>query len=133
SEHLIASHLEVQGQIRHMNQEKPSTREELFRRVSNARNYVDEHFLEDLNLDDLASLANLSKYHFLRCFKQVYGHSPYQYVIARRLQHGRELVRQNQHSLTEIAYLTGFSDRRAFNKAFKKAYGLGPTDYRKSC
>lgn len=129
AERLVHDKIEVQKQIQRISNAKRSTREEIYRRVSRVRNYIDEHYLEDLNLEDLADLAHLSKFHFLRCFKEVYGISPYQYVLHRRLEHGRLLLGQSR-SLSEIAHLTGFTDRRAFNKAFRKAYGLLPSHYR---
>ncbi len=129
AELLVEDKIEVQEQVKKITHARKSTREEIFRRVSRVRNYIDEHYLEDLCLEDLAGIALLSKYHFLRCFKEVYGISPYQYVIRCRLEHGRQLLSQPR-SLSEIAHLTGFTDRRAFNKAFRKVYGLSPSNYR---
>lgn len=130
TENLVSSQREVRQLLGKLEMERPATRKEIFRRVSIARNYIDENFLEDISLDLLAEMSFLSKYHFLRCFKQVYGKSPYQYLLIRRLEKGKELLHCHHHTLTEIAYLTGFTDRRAFNKAFKKAIGISPGGYR---
>lgn len=129
SEHLVRSQSDVRTAINRLPNERNSTREEIYRRVSIARNFIDAHFAETLDLDQLASEAFMSKYHFLRCFKQVYGCSPYQYVIYRRLETAREKLSKSRMTLTEIAYQTGFSDRRAFSKAFRKHFGLSPTEY----
>ena len=130
SEHLVRSQLEIRKQLSRISNAKRSTREEIFRRVSKVRNFIDENFLNELCLEELASLACLSKFHFLRCFKEVYDISPYQYVIKRRLEHGKRLLGGPKASLSEIAYQIGFTDRRAFNKAFKKAFGLSPAEFR---
>ncbi|MEM1000867.1 MAG: AraC family transcriptional regulator [Bacteroidota bacterium] len=130
AEHLVLSQREIDQLLGNLEMERPATRQEVYRRVSIARNYIEAHFLEDIALDDLAELSCLSKYHFLRCFKQVYGRSPYQYVLARRIEKGQELLTTTDHNLTEIAYQTGFTDRRAFNKAFRKTTGTSPREYR---
>lgn len=130
TENLVSSQHEIRQSLDNLEVERRATRHEIFRRVSIARNYIDENFLEDISLDLLADMSFLSKYHFLRCFKQVYGSSPYQYLLIRRLERGKELLQCPRHSLTEIAYLTGFTDRRAFNKAFKKAVGISPGSFR---
>lgn len=130
SEHLVRSQLAIRKQLMRISNAKRSTREEIFRRVSRVRNFIDENFLDELCLEELASLACLSKFHFLRCFKEVYDISPYQYVIQKRLGHGKKLLNKQNTSLSEIAYQIGFTDRRAFNKAFRKAFGMSPSEFR---
>lgn len=130
AERLVQSELQTKCLIDSLKNEKPSTREELYRRISLAKCFIDEHFLQDITLDQLADVAMTSKYHFLRCFKEIYRCSPYQYVLHKRLQHGAGMLMSGRHSLTEIALETGFTDRRAFNKAFKKQYGMLPSGMR---
>lgn len=130
AEKLVLSQLEVNRRLQSIKNARRSTREEIFRRVSRARNFIDDKYLEDLNLEEMAGLAFLSKYHFLRCFKEVYGISPYQYVIQKRLEHSQMLLQDERKTLSEIAYQTGFIDRRAFNRAFRKAYGFSPSEFR---
>jgi AraC family transcriptional regulator len=130
AEKLVETQIETHQLMGRLKNEKPSTREEIFRRMSMARDYIEAHFLEELSLDTLAEVALTSKYHFLRCYKEVYGLSPYQYVLQKRLQHGLMLLQNGHQSLTEIALETGFTDRRAFNKAFKKAFGVLPSGSR---
>jgi AraC family transcriptional regulator len=130
AERLVESQYQTSLMIDSLRNEKASTREELYRRISLARCHIDEHFLEEINLDLLAEVAMTSKYHFLRCFKEIYRCSPYQYVLQKRLQHGAQLLLRDKRSLTEIAIETGFTDRRAFNKAFKKTYGTLPSTFK---
>jgi AraC family transcriptional regulator len=130
SECLLDSQGHTNELLGRLDQERVSTREEVFRRVSLARQHIDANFLEEINLDEMASQAHFSKYHFLRCFKQVYGMSPYQYVLQRRLNTAKEQLGKTKRSLNEIAVDTGFGDRRAFNKAFRKAFGFNPAELR---
>jgi AraC family transcriptional regulator len=132
AERLVESQYQTRLLIDNLTNEKASTREELYRRISMAHNHIDEHFLQEITLDTLAEVAMTSKYHFLRCFKEIYRCSPYQYVLQKRLQHGAQLLVGEGHSLTEVALETGFTDRRAFNKAFRKAYGVLPSEFKAS-
>ncbi len=130
AERLVESQHQTQQLIGSLTNEKASTREELYRRISLARTYIDEQFLQEISLDELAEVAMTSKYHFLRCFKEIYRCAPYQYVLHKRLQHGAELLLQKERSLTEVALETGFTDRRAFNKAFRKSFGVLPSAFK---
>lgn len=130
SERLAESVDEVDLLLQRLDHERKATRDEIYRRVSMARQYIDAHYLEELSLEHLASVAAFSKYHFLRCFKQVYGMAPYQYVLHLRLAAASRQLRLGRMSLTEIAETTGFGDRRALNKAFRKAFGVNPASYR---
>jgi AraC-like DNA-binding protein len=130
AERMVESEFQTKLMIDSLRNEKASTREELYRRISLARCHIDEHYLEEINLDLLAEVAMTSKYHFLRCFKEIYRCSPYQYVLQKRLHHGAQLLLKDRRSLTEIALETGFTDRRAFNKAFKKTFGTLPSSFK---
>jgi AraC family transcriptional regulator len=130
AERMVQSQLQTDLLVQNLGNEKPSTREELYRRISLARIYIDEHYLQDIHLDQLAAVSMTSKYHFLRCFKEIYRCSPYQYVLKKRLHHCIQLLQRGKRSLAEIALETGFTDRRALNQAFKKMFGATPTAYR---
>lgn len=130
AEKLLKSQLHIKHQIDQIGSTKYATRQELFLRLSNCRNYIFDNFNTPIQLDDLARVALLSKYHLLRTYKQVFGITPYQQVLQLRLQKAKELVFQD-YSLEEVAYQLGFSDRRSFTKAFKKEFLISPTGFRK--
>lgn len=77
------------------------------------------------NLDDLAALCGLSKFHFLRSFKRAYGLSPYAYLMQRRLQHGLDCLRRGD-SVTRAGQEAGFYDQAHFTRYFKRVYGTTP-------
>lgn len=130
AEKLLKSQLRIDQQINQIASTKYATRQELFLRLSHCRNYIFDNFATPIQLDDLARVALLSKYHLLRTYKQVFGITPYQQVLQLRLQKAKELVYQD-YSLEEVAYQLGFSDRRSFTKAFKKEFLISPTGFRK--
>ena len=119
AECLIDDQLELQGQLRNIPCIKRTTKEELYRRVAVARNFIADNYSLKMSLDDLAQEAFLSKYHFTRTFKLLFGMSPYQYLLGRRLEKAEELLAQN-YSYSKVSDLVGFSDSKNLRKALKK-------------
>ena len=83
---------------------------------------------EKLALEDLASVAGLSKYHFVRCFKKATGLAPLQYHMQLRLSEARRLLRAGLHP-REVAHNLGFYDQSHFINAFRRVMGLTPNSY----
>lgn len=93
--------------------------------------YINEHFTEDLTLDDVAALSGFSKYHFTRLFKQFTGKTFYRYVNLKRIEHAEKLLTSPSATITEVALMSGFSSLPAFVRMFKLIKGYTPTEYRK--
>ena len=94
-------------------------------------NYINEHFAEDLTLEDVASLAGFSKYHFTRLFKQYADTSFYKYLNQKRIAHAKNLLINQHLSVIEVALQSGFSNLSSFLRMFKLATGCTPTEFRK--
>jgi AraC family transcriptional regulator len=93
--------------------------------------YVEEHLGAGPTLDEMAAVARLSPYHFARQFKAATGLPPHQYVILRRVERARELLRQRRDlSLAGVAALAGFSDQSQFTRHFKRLLGTTPGRFR---
>lgn len=95
------------------------------------RRYIDNHFKEDLTLDHLAKLAHLNKYYLSHSFRREFGTSPINYLISRRVDESRFLLRKTDHSLSLIAEILGFSSLSYFSQCFRRVEGISPTEYRK--
>lgn len=95
------------------------------------RRYIDNHFKENLTLDQLARMAHVSKYHLAHTFQEEFHTSPISYLIARRIQESRFLLRETDHSVSQIAQILGFSSLSYFSQSFRRLEGLSPVDYRK--
>ncbi len=98
--------------------------------VERAITYINEHFSEEISVDLLANMFNLSTYYFIRVFKQDTGYTPHDYIVNRRMASARYLLKYTQLSVKEICFNTGFSSESVFCNAFKKQHGMTPQNYR---
>jgi AraC family transcriptional regulator len=92
--------------------------------------YIEEHLHASLSLEQMAKVARLSVYHFARQFKTATGLAPHQFVITRRIERAKHLLRGRDQSLAEIAGLAGFSDQSQFSHHFKRLVGTTPRQFR---
>ena len=96
------------------------------------RRYIDNHFKENLSLDQLAQLAHLNKYYLAHAFRREFGVSPINYLISRRIEESRFLLRETDHTLSLIAQILGFSSLSYFSQCFRRVEGVSPLEYRKA-
>ncbi len=108
---------------------RSGTKKELLRRLEIARKAIDAENNEWLDIDHIAREGMLSCAHFLRCFKKVYGITPYQYHLKRRMAHAAYLLKKNSMKPSELAQVCGYADLASFSKAFKKEFQLAPSHY----
>jgi AraC-like DNA-binding protein len=94
------------------------------------RDYVEAHLGDDLSLTMLAGIACLSPYHFSRSFKQAAGVGPQRYVIQRRVERAKYLLRQTHQPLALIAQETGFGDQSHLTQMFRREIGVTPGRFR---
>ena len=93
--------------------------------------YVERRLGEPLRLDELAEVAAFSKYHFHRIFYAHVGETPMQFLTRLRLEKAVQLlVGNSDRTVTEVALDVGYSDMAAFSRAFRKNFGLSPSEYR---
>jgi AraC family transcriptional regulator len=92
--------------------------------------FVRANLAEAVGLDELAGIAGLSKRHFLRAFQESVGVSPYQYVLALRIEEAKHRLARSAESMTEIALATGFGHAQHFSTSFRKATGETPSSFR---
>ena len=96
-----------------------------------ARDLMDRHFAEPLDLDALAAEAGFSRYHFARAFKAAYGEPPGAYLTRRRVERAQDLLRSANLTVTEICHLVGFTSLGSFSSKFTELAGVSPTEYRR--
>ena len=99
-------------------------------RLQRVRDYIEVHLDDRLTLTDLAGVACLSPYHFSRSFKQAVGVGPQRYVMQRRLERARTLMRRTNQPLAWIAQESGFSDQSHLTSVFRRETGVTPGQFR---
>lgn len=92
--------------------------------------YINDHCTEDLTIDELATLAGFSKYHFSRLFCNFSGVTFYDYLIKRRIIYAEGLLADPNLSVVEIAMRSGFNSLSTFNRNFRTIKNCTPTEYR---
>jgi AraC family transcriptional regulator len=128
--HLLAVHL-----IRHVLAPRQSTRRRYgtlpLAKLRAVVAYVEEHLDAGPSLEQMAAVARLSPYYFVRQFKRATGLPPHQYVIARRVERAKQLLQTGgDFSLAEVAARVGFSDQSQFCQHFKRLVGVTPGQFR---
>jgi len=101
------------------------------RRLSRVLDYIEANLEGNLTLDELASIACLSRFHFARSFKAAVGQSPHQYVSAKRLERAKELLMRGDRPLVDIALALNFSSQANFSRAFRQMTGRAPGQFRR--
>ena len=100
----------------------------LYRRIVQAKLFIDNNYRDNIDLDNIADEAYFSKFHFIRLFKKIYGKTPHQYLMAVRIEKARQLLKAN-NTVSETCYCVGFESLSSFSGLFKRITGVTPSDF----
>jgi AraC-like DNA-binding protein len=100
------------------------------RHLLRAKDLADHRYVEEIDVEDMARAAGLSRAHFSREFKQAFGVSPHAYLLTRRLERAASLLRTTDRTVIEICLDVGLQSVGSFTTSFKRAYGKTPAQYR---
>jgi len=98
--------------------------------ITKTKKYIEEHFTDNINLDDIAKVIGYSKYHLNRVFRESTNQSIYNYIRERRLHEAAYQLLNSDQSIVEIALDIGYSSQQSFTFAFKKEFECTPQVYR---
>jgi AraC family transcriptional regulator len=126
AEKLLLLYREIKTQLARVPAAKASTREELFRRLQIAREYLHSNLHNRISLNDVSRESCISRYHLHRSFKQVFRLTPHAYLTKVRLERARTLL-QAGHSTLETTLALGFTSPSAFTRLFRTHYGAPPS------
>ena len=101
----------------------------IYKRIVQAKLFIDHHFCDDIDLHNIASEAYFSKFHFVRLFKTIYGKTPHQYLIKVRLENAKILLEKNA-TVMDTCFGVGFSSVTSFTELFKIHFRISPSKYR---
>ncbi len=102
------------------------------KRIENAKQYIDLHFNEENCLKKVVETCGITQRRFGDVFKEHYTVTPNKYIVTRKIEYAKELLKSENLSVSDISSLCGFGDIYYFSKVFKSETGVTPTQYRKS-
>jgi AraC-like DNA-binding protein len=131
---LLGSMLRTQGLVKRDTDNLPavraSTREELWRRVNRARDFLHAHVGSSITLSEIAAAACLSPFHLLRTFQAAFRQTPHQYLNQCRLERAKFLLEKTRIPVTAICLDCGFTSLGSFSALFHKSCGMSPRAWR---
>lgn len=98
--------------------------------MKEALSYIEQHFHQDISVEELASLCGLNRSYFGKIFRDSTGKSPQEFILSYRMAKAAELLRLSQLSVKEIGASVGYVNQLHFSRAFKSVYGLSPRNFR---
>jgi AraC-like DNA-binding protein len=104
----------------------------LYRRLVQAKLFIDTHYADSIDLDNIADEAYFSKFHFIRTFKNVYRRTPHQYLVFVRIEKAGELLKAGM-PVSTVCYSVGFESLSSFSRLFKRVAGITPSGYLLQC
>jgi AraC family transcriptional regulator len=130
SQSLLVLYRDIRAQISRVPAAKPSTREELFRRLQIAKEYLHSCKEERISLETVAREACLSPYHLHRSFSRVFKRTPHQYLTDLRMERACSLLKAG-HKVVDACIEVGFTSTSSFSRLFRSRFGYPPSQIRK--
>lgn len=100
------------------------------RRLRRARDRMDREYAEPLDVPALARTALMSSAHFSRRFREAYAETPYSYLMTRRIERAKALLRRGDMSVTDVCFAVGCTSLGSFSARFTEIVGETPSEYR---
>jgi AraC-like DNA-binding protein len=100
------------------------------RRLRRARDRMDREYAQPLDVSALATTACMSQAHFSRRFRETYGETPYSYLMTRRIERAKALLRRGDLSVTDVCFTVGWGSLGSFSARFTELVGESPSAYR---
>jgi AraC family transcriptional regulator len=129
---LLRVHRGVCREVESLPAMRASTREELYRRLHRAKEFIAASFEEPITVDKMAGVACLSTNHFLRTFQQAFRQTPHQFLTAQRLERARWLLLHTDLPVTEVCLSVGFESLGSFSSLFRRKLGVSPEKFRQT-
>ena len=129
---LLFVHPATSNDIDRISSVKRSTREELFRRLALATDFMEANLGHKTTLEHIATAACLSVHHFKREFKLLYGVTPHRHLFLKRIERAMYLLRGSSQTIAEVAEASGFENTSSFIRQFRRFSGFTPGQFRKA-
>jgi len=129
--YILLARLSRQFMPRQQSEKTTQSRVRNVERFKQLLRYIDDHYAEPITVSTAASIVNLNPYHFCKIFKKTTGSTLIEYINLIRIHAAERLLRDSDHSITEIAEQVGLGNPNYFTKLFKRCTGVSPSQWRK--
>ena len=102
---------------------------EIVNAVQRMQEYIDNHIMEEITMNELSKVAGYSQWHSARIFKKLLNKAPFEYIRALRLSKAALVLRDEQPKVIDVAFDFVFSSHEGFTKAFSRQFGMSPKKY----
>lgn len=130
--HLLRVNRNEKIRIESLEATKLATRQDIIRRLHLATDHIYSYYQKDISLDELSKISMLSKFHFVRAFRQAFGMAPHQFLIQVRIERAKHLLSTGLE-VAQTGRLVGISDSSSFSRLFKNQTGFYPSTFRNFC
>ena len=136
--HLAAGCALLRANVEHLSRSsrvsavRASTRREILRRVSRARDFIESHLPDHFTLCDIGRAAAMSVFHFHRSFAEVFGETPHEYTTRRRLALATDLLASTDLTIGDVSFAAGFGSPTSFSAAFRRHEAHSPSAFRQA-
>lgn len=120
---LIELYITSQNKLKHVNSKS-------FTFVDTVKNYIDDHYNQELSIDELSELVHITPQHLCRTFKSRLNMRPFEYLAMKRMQQAKKLLSNTKMNVYEIAHKVGYNDCSYFCSMFKKYEMISPSEFR---
>ena len=127
---LVEDQIKIYQNYGRLNFKKQYTKKEVFSQLMHGKDFMERNWNKILDLETISKEAGMSKYHFARLFRDVFGLSPYQFFIALKMKNALSILSEGK-TIQSTSELLGYPDVSSFSKAFSKFYGLPPSLHQK--
>lgn len=129
-EGLLSLQANTNAEIERVDRTRLSTRNEIFERLVRAKDFIYSSYSNNLSLEQMARVACMNSFYFLRQFRRTFGVTPHQLLTNRRLEAATGLLQTTDRPVNDICTEIGFSDPSSFGKLFRRRYGVSPSAFR---
>ncbi len=124
--------MRIQAQLMLMITNMMHKKRHVYKRIVEAKTFIDENYLRPIKLEDMMRASSYSKFHFTRLFKQAYGLSPHKYLTRLRIKHAKHELKDSTKSIKDICFSLGFESPSSFSHFIKRDTSHSPIAYRKT-
>jgi AraC family transcriptional regulator len=128
---ILFEHMKTLKEVDSLDALRSSTRNEIYKRIITAHDYIRAYYNKQITLDNIAKAASLSTNHLLRNYAKIYNKTPYQHITELRIQKAFLLLKNFDYSMTDITFEVGLNNPVSFSKWFKQHTGTSPLQFRK--